>query len=258
MTGPVRRAQLDCANGESVAKVLEVLSSRRRRRRPLARAARRSTEGEARSAPRPFANQAEDQPVKRPHRHGPGNSAPPDVLAARGGEALRQERFKEAIELFKLAIRQEPRPEWKESLADAWRGRARDLAAKSMFKEAAMVLENTIASGGPVRDPKLYLTCLIRDGQQQKAAAYLLSHPAPSGRAHEDLEALAPRLCSWRFRGFRIPLRGRRRNRSAGGNSRSRPARRWRPGATARRRRKSIGFSMRFHSVPRSARSACC
>jgi cellulose synthase operon protein C len=129
--------------------------------------------------------------LKRPHRHGPGNSAPPDVLAARGAEALLRERFKEAIELFKLAIRQEPRPAWKEALADAWRGRARDLAAKSMFKEAAMVLENTIASGGPVRDPKLYVTCLIRDGQQQKAAVYLLSHPAPSGGGAEDLEALA-------------------------------------------------------------------
>ena len=132
--------------------------------------------------------------MKRPHRHGPGNSAPPGVLAARGIEALRQERFKEAIELFKLAIRQEPRPEWKESLADAWRGRARDLAAKSMFKEAAMVLENTIASGGPVRDPKLYLACLIRDGQQPKAAAYVFNHLAPSGGGHEDLEALAAAL----------------------------------------------------------------
>ena len=132
--------------------------------------------------------------MQRSHRHGPGNSAPPGILAERGAEALRQERFKEAIELFKQAIRQEPRPEWKEYLADAWRGRARDLAAKGMFKEAAMVLENTIAPGGPVRDPKLYLTCLIRDGQQQKAAVYFLNHPAASGTEHEHLEALAAAL----------------------------------------------------------------
>lgn len=132
--------------------------------------------------------------MKRSHRYGPGNSAPPGILADRGAEALGQERFKEAIELFKQAIRQEPRPEWKDSLADAWRGRARDLAAKNMFKEAAMVLENTIAAGGPVRDPRLYLTCLIRDGQQQKAAAYFLSHPAASGAEHEHLEALAAAL----------------------------------------------------------------
>ena len=131
--------------------------------------------------------------MKSPHRHGPGNTAPPGVLASRGTEALRQERFKEAIELFKQAICQEPRPEWKEGLADAWRGRARDLAAKGMFKEAAMVLENTIAQGGPVRDPKLYLTCLIRSDQQPKAAAYLLSHPAPEAE-DPDLQSVAAAL----------------------------------------------------------------
>lgn len=132
--------------------------------------------------------------MRSPHRHGPGYSAPPGVLACRGTEALRQERFKEAIELFKQVIRQEPRPEWKEALADAWRGRARDLAAKGMFKEAAMVLENTIAAGGPVRDPSLYVTCLIRDGQQPKAAAYLLSHLGAPEAQHDDLEPVAAAL----------------------------------------------------------------
>ena len=115
--------------------------------------------------------------MKAHHRPGPGPSAPPGLLADRGGEALRQERFKDAIELFKQALRQDPRPEWKELLSEAWRGRARDLAAKHMFKEAALVLENTLANADSVRDPLLYLTCLIRDGQQQKAAAYFLSHP---------------------------------------------------------------------------------
>jgi cellulose synthase operon protein C len=136
----------------------------------------------------------EDQPVKKPDRHGSGNTAPPDGLAERGLDALRRERFKEAVELFKQAIRLEPRPEWKESLADAYRGRARDLAGKGMFKEAAMVLENTMvvggASGGAGRDPNLYLSCLIRDGQQQKAAVYVLSHPP----GQEDLDAIAAAL----------------------------------------------------------------
>lgn len=113
--------------------------------------------------------------MKKSQRSGaPGPSTPVGVLAERAAEALRQERFKEATELFKLAIRQDPRPEWKELLADAYSGRARTMAAKKMFKEAAMVLENTIAADGTVRDPRLYVTCLIRDGQQPKAAAYLL------------------------------------------------------------------------------------
>jgi cellulose synthase operon protein C len=128
--------------------------------------------------------------VKKSQRHTPGSSVPPAVLAERGTEALRRERFKEAVELFKQAIRLEPRAEWRDALADAYRGRARDLAAKGMFKEAAMVLENTMGLGSPARDPDLYLCCLIRDGQQQKAAAYLLSHPPEE----ENLEALAAAL----------------------------------------------------------------
>jgi tetratricopeptide (TPR) repeat protein len=134
--------------------------------------------------------QAKDQPLKKAHRHGSGNTAQPEILAERGLDALQRERFKEAIELFKQAIRVEPRPDWKERLADAYRGRARDLAAKGMFKEASMVLENTIVADGVIRDPELYLSCLIRDGQQQKAAAYLFNHPPEQ----EDLEALAAAL----------------------------------------------------------------
>ena len=128
--------------------------------------------------------------MKKPHRHSPSNAAPPAVLAERGLDALRRERFKEAVELFKQAIRAEPRADWKVSLADAYRGRARSLATKGMFKEAAMVLENTIQLQGTVRDPNLFVSCLIRDGQQQKAAAYLLNHLPEQA----DLEALAAAL----------------------------------------------------------------
>jgi hypothetical protein len=132
--------------------------------------------------------------MKKAHRHGTGNTASPAVLAERGHGALLRERFKEAVEFFKQAIRSEPRPEWKDALADAYRGRARDLAAKGMFKEAAIVLENTMAAGGGsagvVRDPDLYVSCLIRDGQQQKAAGYLLNHPPQPG----ELEALMAAL----------------------------------------------------------------
>jgi hypothetical protein len=114
--------------------------------------------------------------VKNPQRRGPSPSVPIDTLAARAVEALQQERFKEAIEYFKLVIRQDPRPEWRQALLDAYHGRARVLAAKKMFKEAAMVLENTLAADGTLRDPLLYLKCLIREGQEQKAAAHALQY----------------------------------------------------------------------------------
>jgi len=119
------------------------------------------------------------------------------TLPIRAAEALQQGRFKDAIELFKPLVRQDPRPEWTESLADAYCGRARALAAKGMFKEAAMVLENTLTQAGTLRDSHLYVTCLIREGQQPKAAAYLF-HCVVSGALPADkraaLEALAAAL----------------------------------------------------------------
>src|SRR5277367_6867016 len=113
--------------------------------------------------------------MKKSQRRGPSPATPLGTLSARAAEAMQQERFKEAIELYKLIIRQDPRPEWKDALAGAYCGRARGLAAKRMFKEAAMVLENTFGPDGTVRDTRLYVQCLIRDGQQSKAASYLLN-----------------------------------------------------------------------------------
>jgi tetratricopeptide (TPR) repeat protein len=105
-------------------------------------------------------------------------------LPARAVEALQRERFKDAIELFKTLVRQDPQQRWRDALADAYCGRARELRGKGMFKEAAMVLENTLTPSGTLHDPHLYVTCLIRDGQQAKAAAYLLKTIA-----HSDVPA---------------------------------------------------------------------
>ncbi len=96
--------------------------------------------------------------------------AAPAELAERGTDAMRLGRFKDAIEAFKQLARQEPQPEWRQRLADAYAARARALADKGMFKEAAIVLENTLTPDGLVREPALYLHCLIRQGQHQKAA----------------------------------------------------------------------------------------
>ena len=117
------------------------------------------------------------------------------TLPARAAGALQDGRFKEAIELFKQLVRQDSRPDWQDALADAYGGRARALAGKGMFKEAAIVLENTLTPARLLREPRLYVTCLIREGQQPKAAAYLLhcvaSGAVPAGQqaAFEDLTA---------------------------------------------------------------------
>ena len=61
---------------------------------------------------------------------------------------------------------------------------------------ARAVLENTLTADGTVREPRLYVACLIRDGQQPKAAAYLLRSfgsggvlPTPERPVLEDLAA---------------------------------------------------------------------
>jgi tetratricopeptide (TPR) repeat protein len=88
---------------------------------------------------------------------------------------LRAGRFKEAVEVFKQLVRHDTCPEWSRHLGDAYAGRARALAEKGMFKEAAMVLENTLPLGATIREPVLYLTCLIRQGGYQKARQTALS-----------------------------------------------------------------------------------
>lgn len=95
---------------------------------------------------------------------------PVPALVARGSEALRLGRFKEAVEAFKQVLRQDPQPQWRQALADAYVGRARSLADKGMLKEAVIVSENTRAPDGTLAAPLLHIVCLIRLGQHQKAA----------------------------------------------------------------------------------------
>ena len=54
-------------------------------------------------------------------------------LAAKASEVMGLGDFKEAIELLKRLVKQDPQPRWREMLADAYAGRARSLAAKGMF-----------------------------------------------------------------------------------------------------------------------------
>jgi cellulose synthase operon protein C len=132
--------------------------------------------------------------VKKPPRRGPAPSLSSDTLVVRADEALRQERFKEAVELYKQLVKQDPRPDWKHALAEAYHGRARALATKRMFKEAAMVLENALASDATVHDPLFYLHCLIRDGQQQKAAAHALLQVGREGALPDEARAALEEL----------------------------------------------------------------
>ena len=96
--------------------------------------------------------------------------------AAQADEALRHGRFKEAVELYKQLLKQEARPEWRDALADAYVGRAKALFAKGLFKEAEIVLGNAAALDGAVKEPLFLISCLVRQGQLDKALAQGLKH----------------------------------------------------------------------------------
>ena len=132
--------------------------------------------------------------MKKHRGRGPSPSAPLETIAERAAEALRDQRFKTAIEQFKLLLRIESRPEWQAALAEAYGGRAHELASKGMFKEAAIVLENTMAADGMVRDTAFYASCLIRDRQQQKAASHLLAWIGRRGSLPPDQQGTLEEL----------------------------------------------------------------
>jgi tetratricopeptide (TPR) repeat protein len=120
----------------------------------------------------------------------------PQALAERGANALRQGQFKDATEIFKQLSREDPRAEWTQRLGDAYAGRARALAEKGMYKEAAIVLENTLVADGTIREPLLYVSCLVRQNQPQKARRAALDamarlSPAETARLAEFAAALS-------------------------------------------------------------------
>jgi cellulose synthase operon protein C len=121
--------------------------------------------------------------------------ASPSRLASRAAEAMRLGDFKQAIELFKRLVKQDGRPEWQDALAEAYAGRARILAAKGMFEEAEIALNKTVAPDGTVRDPLLYVKCLVKRGQARKAAElavrYVVNDNVPAASAPQLAELAA-------------------------------------------------------------------
>ena len=128
-----------------------------------------------------------------------------DLLAGQAEEALRREKFKDAIELLKQLVKREARPEWRNALADAYLGRAKALAAKGMFKEAEIVLGNAAATDGAVKEPLFFLHCLVRQGQFQKALAHALKYIGAEARPGSD-EPELPEVTAALYLAFPVGL----------------------------------------------------
>lgn len=100
--------------------------------------------------------------------------APP--LAGKARDALRTGDFKQAIDLFKRLVKQEPCPEYSDGLADAYAGRAKTLAAKGLFEEAEAALRKAASPDGTLRDPLLYVQCLCKRGQLRDATVLAVKY----------------------------------------------------------------------------------
>ena len=98
--------------------------------------------------------------------------------------------FKQAIDLFKRLVKQDARTEWRDALAEAYAERARTLAAKGMFEEAEIALSKAAGPDGTIRDPLLYVQCLVKRGQVHKAAELAVKYVVND----KVLAATAPQL----------------------------------------------------------------
>lgn len=129
--------------------------------------------------------------VKPPSRA--SDSTDNAVLAERAKAALSTAHFKEAIEHFKELLKRERQGPWLEGLAEAYAGRAGQLAAKGMIKEALALWRTRSESCGVPLLGGPYVDWLLKAGQIQQALGLLASveklPPEAQAHAHTQLAA---------------------------------------------------------------------
>ncbi|GAB6192916.1 tetratricopeptide repeat protein [Desulfocastanea catecholica] len=95
----------------------------------------------------------------------------PDELQEKGAAFLREEKFQDALLCFKQLLKQgENSPQVLEGLAQAYVGRIEALAAKSMIKEAMVMLDTMIGLCPDAQVDALQLSLLLRAGRFAEAA----------------------------------------------------------------------------------------
>ena len=107
---------------------------------------------------------------------------------------LGQRQFKEAIPVLKDLLKRERRPDWEDQLALAYLERARQVAGKGMFQDAAMLWENHAQLRKSVAPSLEYLDWLLQSGQVARLGQVLGTAPAgllASPHAARLLESLA-------------------------------------------------------------------
>ena len=115
--------------------------------------------------------------MSRKRKHHKAPATPPAAngaaLTSHADAALSASRYKEAIEHYKELLKRERRPAWVEGLAAAYAGRAAQLAAKGLLKEA-LALWRTRAEvcGAPVFEGP-YVSWLLQAGDTDQVLRLL-------------------------------------------------------------------------------------
>lgn len=106
---------------------------------------------------------------KRRHSKKRENPSSPVTCAALAKRALESGNYRDAVTHFKVLLKTEDATEWRTGLAAAYQGRARELAAKGMLKEALVIWDNRSSfCPGATPDPE-YLRILARTGRTGEA-----------------------------------------------------------------------------------------
>ncbi|NEX22417.1 hypothetical protein G3480_19250 [Thiorhodococcus mannitoliphagus] len=119
----------------------------------------------------------------------------PEALAVQARQNLDANRFRDAIADFKQLVKVESRPEWQQGLADAYAGRARELTAKGMHKEAMVMWDNRAALGTEVSVSVDHMLMMMRAGRLESALEQLARSsdmaPEDQNRLRSAIAALA-------------------------------------------------------------------
>ncbi|MBF0310888.1 MAG: hypothetical protein HQL56_15315 [Magnetococcales bacterium] len=125
----------------------------------------------------------------RPKAPSAARVIPAASLAERGERTMAEGKWREAVECFKQLVKAEPAAGWEKKLAEAYRGRAGELAEKGMPKEAVILLENAFRLEADPETLGLYCDCLLRAGRTEPLGVLFFQQEENLSRHHPDFAA---------------------------------------------------------------------
>lgn len=127
---------------------------------------------------------------RAPHGKSSHTKLSPEAVERKAREDLAGGRYREAIAGFKQLIKQEPRPAWRLALAEAYAGRARELATKDMLKEALVIWENRANLGDDITFDPEYAALLLRMGRVDSVLSLFLREQEVQPKERDRLKPL--------------------------------------------------------------------